>query len=39
MYFCAGIIHKEMDNLVVFEKADIMAGDYIVVHALVMKVA
>ena len=39
MYFCAGIIHKEMDNLVVFEKADIMAGDNIVVHALDMKVA
>ena len=39
MYFCAGIIHKEMDNLVVFEKADIMAGDNIVVHSLDMKVA
>ncbi len=37
--FAEEVIHKEMDNLVLFEKADIMGGDNVVVHALDMSVS
>jgi cell division transport system ATP-binding protein len=39
LYLCKGSFYFFMNNLIVFEKADILAGDNVVVHSLDMSVS